>query len=369
MASQPLLTGTIADTGADERKIRLMIVDDSAVARAVLARMISSNPAFEIVDQVASAQEALESLDRHTVDVMLLDIEMPGRNGIAALPELLARSNGARVLIVSALAEDGAATTIEALTLGAADTLAKPGRNAFGGRFAEILCERLLRLGPSHGQPVGTGARAPQPLEALVPVKLPNADLGPIECVAIGASTGGLHAITEFFGALPASFDVPILITQHLPEVFMPYFAQQLQGSTGRKAIVARDGMAIERGTLHIAPGNAHLCVERHAGRIIVRLSRTRAESRCLPSVDPMLASVAEIFGDGAVGVMLSGMGRDGCLGAERLAGTGAELLVQNIDSSVVWGMPGSVAKAGIATAVLRPAAIAGHLARRQGVR
>ena len=117
MASQPLLTGTISDTGAEERKIRLMIVDDSAVARAVLARMISTNPAFEIVDQVASAQEALESLERHTVDVMLLDIEMPGRNGIAALPELLAKSNGARILIVSALAEDGAASTKPAAAL------------------------------------------------------------------------------------------------------------------------------------------------------------------------------------------------------------------------------------------------------------
>lgn len=369
MASQPLITGNGPEAEAEERKIRLMIVDDSAVARAVLARMISTNPAFQIVDQVAGAQEALDSLARQTVDVILLDIEMPGRNGIAALPELIEKSRGARILIVSALAEEGAAATVEALTLGAADTLAKPGRNAFGGRFAEILCERLLRLGNADNAAAACHPRAPQPLEALVPVSEPRADLGPLECVAIGTSTGGLHAITEFFRALPSDFDVPILITQHLPEVFMPFFAQQLQSSTGRRTIVARDGMAIGRGTLHIAPGNAHLCVERHRDRVVVRLSRQRVESRCLPSVDPMFASIAEVYGQAAAGVVLSGMGRDGCIGAERLAAIGAELLVQNIDSSVVWGMPGSVAKAGIATAVLPPAAIAGHLARRRGVK
>ncbi|RJF85484.1 chemotaxis-specific protein-glutamate methyltransferase CheB [Sphingomonas cavernae] len=346
-----------------------MIVDDSAVARAVLARMISGNPAFEIVDQVAGAQEALDSLARVSVDVILLDIEMPGRNGIAALPELIEKSQGARILIVSALAEEGAATTVEALTLGAADTLAKPGRNAFGGRFSEILCERLMRLGTA-GAAVAPGMpRQPQPLEALVPVSEPRSDLGPIQCVAIGASTGGLHAITEFFRALPDSFDAPILITQHLPEVFMPFFAQQLRGSTGRKAVVAREGMTIERGVLHIAPGNAHLCVERHGARVVVRLSRQRVESRCLPSVDPMFDSVAEVYGDAAVGIVLSGMGRDGCIGADKLAATGAELLVQNIDSSVVWGMPGSIAKAGIATAVLPPAAIATHLGKRRASR
>ncbi|WP_348636250.1 chemotaxis-specific protein-glutamate methyltransferase CheB [Sphingomonas sp. LaA6.9] len=369
MASQPLFTGKRPDTEAEPRKIRLMIVDDSAVARAVLARMISTNPAFEIVDQVASAQEALDSLARVQVDVILLDIEMPGRNGIAALPELIEKSDGARILIVSALAEEGAAATIEALTLGAADTLAKPGRNAFGGRFSEILCERLLRLGNADSVAAPGQTRLPQPLEALVRVSEPRADLGPIQCVAIGASTGGLHAITEFFRALPDDFDAPILITQHLPDVFMPFFAQQLHSSTGRKVVVAREGMTIERGMLYIAPGNAHLCVERHDKRVVVRLSRQRVESRCLPSVDPMFDSIADVYGDGAVGVVLSGMGRDGCIGAERLAATGAELLVQNIDSSVVWGMPGSVAKAGIATAVLPPAAIAAHLAKRRNSR
>lgn len=366
MATRPLSTTDRSETEPEDRKIRLLIVDDSAVARAVLARMISQNSAFEIVDAVSGAHEALESLKRITVDIILLDIEMPGRNGIAALPELLEKSNGARILIVSALAEEGAAATVEALTLGAADTLAKPGRNAFGGRFSEILCERLMRLARTESAANIDRSRPPAPLETLVPVSAPRADLGPVQCIAIGASTGGLHAIAEFFRTLPKDFSAPILITQHLPEVFMPFFAQQMQSSTARKAIVARDGMAIERGALHIAPGNAHLCVEKHGARVLVRLSKQKVESRCMPSVDPMFASVAEVYGDGAVGVVLSGMGRDGTLGAEKLAATGAELLVQNVDTSVVWGMPGSVAKAGLATAILPPAGIAAHIAKRR---
>lgn len=365
MASQAHNPRPPASPPADSRKIRLLIVDDSAVARAVLARMISQDPSFEIVEAVPGAQEALECLARFTVDVILLDIEMPGRNGIAALPELIEKSAGARILIVSALAEDGAAATVEALTLGAADTLAKPGRNAFGGRFSAILCERLARLGRLEAVAGPAPMKEPEPLETLVPVVASRTNLGAVRCLAIGASTGGLHAIAEFFRALPAEFNAPILITQHLPPIFMPFFAQQIHTATGRKAVVARTGMSIEQGTLYIAPGDSHLCLERVGDRVFTRLSQKKAESGCLPSVDPMFESVAEIYGDSAIGIVLSGMGRDGTLGAHKLAEIGAEILVQNVDSSVVWGMPGSVAKAGIANAVLPPDCIANHVSRR----
>lgn len=363
MATLTLPERETRHTERSPARIRLMIVDDSAVARAVLARMITQNPLFEIVAAVPCARDALDCLDHMRVDVILLDIEMPGRSGIDALPEIIAKARGARILIVSALAEDGAAATVEALTLGAADTLAKPGKGSFGGRFSQILCDRLARLGRDE-------RAAPAPSARIVTVppprpKLRQAVAGDLACIAIGASTGGLHALAEFLRALPASVDAPILVTQHLPAVFMPYFAEQMEAHASRKAVVAREGMTLQNGRLHIAPGDAHLQVERHGNRVIVCLAQHRAESGCLPSVDPMFDSVARVYGSGAVGVVLSGMGRDGVLGAARLAAAGAELLVQTCESSVVWGMPGAVAKAGLASAVLAPADIARHIGRR----
>jgi two-component system chemotaxis response regulator CheB len=343
----------------------LLIVDDSAVARAVLARMISQHDCFEIVDAVASAADALARLAMPdgAVDVILLDIEMPGRSGIAALPDLIERSGGARVLVVSALADDGAAATVEALTLGAADTLPKPGVGSFGGQFSEVLRERLLRLGRAETvRPVERPTSAIRLTYPLAPIR---ADDRALECIAIGGSTGGPHAIAALLRALPAALDVPILVTQHLPAAFMPIFAGQIESLSGRKTVVAREGMTIAHGRVHIAPGHAHLCVERIDNDVIVRLRQHVVSSGCLPSVDPMFTTVAAAYGAAVAGVVMSGMGRDGTVGARDLIEAGADLWAQDAESSVIWGMPGSVAKAGLAVAVLPPDGIARRLQRR----
>lgn len=357
-----------AEPGPDSAvsPIRLLIVDDSAVARAVLARMISQDPIFEIVDAVASAQMAIDRLAllAKLVDVILLDIEMPGRSGIAALPELIARSDGARVMVVSAVAEEGAAATVEALTLGAADTLAKPGTGTFGGRFAEVLRDRLIKLGRRDETPRAIDAEAPRVRPAPSPISLRAADK-PLDCIAIGASTGGLHALARLLRALPQSLEAPILITQHLPEAFMSYFAEQMQSISGRKAVVARPGMPVLAGRIHVAPGNAHLCVENIDGKHSIYLPNHPASSGCLPSVDPMFESIATSYGDHAAGVVLSGMGRDGSEGARNMVDAGADVFAQDVETSVVWGMPGSIARAGIASAVLPPEDIARLLQRR----
>jgi two-component system chemotaxis response regulator CheB len=347
-------------TGA-ERPIRLLIVDDSAVARAVFTRMVGDRPEFEIAATVPSADAALSFLAHQRVDIILLDIEMPGQDGLTALPGLIEASAGARVLIVSSSADDGAAATIQALTLGAADTLAKPGAGAFGGRFAEILSDKLIRIGhaPTEG---AADSRAREPMPAL---RLRGLGNHRVACVAVGASTGGLHALSDLLRGLPPPFAPPILITQHLPPSFMPIFAAQVQDMAGRPTTVARPGMALARGRILVAPGDGHLSIEMAGGMPRVRITNERVESGCLPSVDPMLASVAEAFGTGAVGVVLSGMGRDGLRGAERLAAIGADIFVQDRDSSVVWGMPGAVATAGHASAMLPPFQIADILARR----
>ena len=337
--------------------VRLMIVDDSPIARAVLSRMLSSYKEFEVVALAGNAGEALDALATLSVDIVLLDVEMPGTSGLEALPEILRRGNGARVLIVSSLAEDGAASTVRALALGAADTLPKPGTGNFGGRFSEVLADRLRRIGRSQRD---TPEAPPQPGPSLTLRAMPQAKLS---CLALGASTGGLHALGEFLRALPPRIDAPILITQHLPAVFMPFFARQIEAASGRPALVAAEGQALRPDLILIAPGDAHLTLERTGVRVSVKLDRTASSSGCLPSVDPMLRSLGEVYGKGGVGVVLSGMGRDGLIGSVRLVEQGGAVIAQDRETSAVWGMPRAVAEAGLASAVLPPAQLARRIA------
>ena len=345
-----------------EAPFRLMIVDDSTVARAVLSRMVASNSDFEVVALAGNAGEALDALKTVEVDIVLLDVEMPGASGLDALPEIIRAGRGAKVLIVSSMAEDGAEVTVRALAEGAADTLPKPGTGYFAGRFSEVLADKLRRIGRAGRQrdrnlPNGTA-------DKIRLRDMPDAVLG---CVALGASTGGLHALVEFLRALPPKIGAPILVTQHLPPIFMPYFARQLETASGRAACVAEDGRRLVADLVHIAPGDAHLCVEQRSGTVRIRLDRNAAPSGCLPSVDPMLHSVAESFGDGAIGVMLSGMGRDGLIGSRRLVESGGAMLAQDQYSAAIWGMPRAIAEAGLASAVLPPRELARRIAQRAG--
>ncbi len=336
--------------------IRVLIVDDSAVARAALSRMISDAPAFEVVAALDGARRAIDWLATGSVDIVLLDIQMPGLDGIAALPELVDASGGARVLIVSTLAGDGARATIQALALGAADTLAKPEIGALGRQFGAVLIDKMLRLGKATPAAFAE-AREPQLLRSVVET--------PVACLAIGASTGGLHALAAFFASLPPLFDAPILVTQHLPPVFMSFFADQLSTVSGRAARVAKGGETLKRGEIVVAPGEAHLGLMR-TGRIVKAvLLNEAAVSRCCPSVDPMFTSVAKVFGDGAIGVVMTGMGRDGEIGAQAIADAGGTVIVQDAVSSAVWGMPGTVARAGLASLIAPPAGLACYVARR----
>jgi two-component system chemotaxis response regulator CheB len=360
-ASASRAAGSIVS--GDMRPIRLLIVDDSAVARAVFTRMIAARREFDIAATVSSADAALAFLSGAWVDIIILDIEMPGIDGLTALPDLLAASNGARVLIVSSSADEGAAATMRALTLGAADTLAKPGAGSFGGRFADILAEKLIRIGHARNQQ----RVVPGPAESGGDgqVEMRPLSSGPIACIAIGASTGGLHALSEFLCALPEEFDAPILITQHLPPVFMSFFAAQIEEISGRTTRVAHEGAPLMSGEIMVAPGEGHLGVEMVRGAPLARVIKGRVESGCMPSVDPMFETVAAAFGEQAVGVILSGMGRDGTIGARAMVDAGSDVLLQNRETSVVWGMPGAAAMAGMGCAILPPAQLAELIARR----
>jgi two-component system chemotaxis response regulator CheB len=342
-----------------EPPIRLLLVDDSSVARAVLTRMIAGRPGLEVAATASSAAEALALLGAAIFDIVILDIEMPGESGLDALPDILRAGRGARVLIVSSLAECGAEASVRALALGAADAMSKPGSGMFGGRFADELAERLRRIGRvgaiDRNGPAGK------------PARLRDVHDWRPSCIAIGASTGGIPAIHDFLAGLPPRVGLPILVTQHLPPLFMPYFARQLEQVSGRATFVAEDGVTLIDDAIHIAPGKAHLRVAVSGGKVRVALDERPAPSGCRPSVDPMLASVGEVYGRGGVAVVLSGMGRDGLIGSGALAAAGGIVLAQDEASSAIWGMPRAVAEAGLATAILSPGGLAAQVTTRIG--
>ena len=341
-----------------------MIVDDSIVARSVFQTILADYPEFDIVATASTADQALDKLLSCVVDIVLLDLAMPGMDGFTALPEIIARGRGARVLIVSTSASEGAETCVRALTLGAADTLEKPSAGTYRDHFAGALVEKLRRIGESRAAD-REGPRAAVQAAPVAPDVTRPVISGPVDCLAIGSSTGGLHALAELFDALPSACDMPVLITQHLPASFMPYFAKQMTEIAGRPASVAKDGASLQRGQILVAPGNAHIGLRSIGGLPRIILNRDPAPSGCLPSVDPMFQAVAQQFGERAFAVVLTGMGRDGSIGAKDIVAAGGEIAAQDRATSVVWGMPGSVASAGLASTIARPAGIAGRIADR----
>ena len=346
-----------------KRRIRLMIVDDSVVARSVLSRMVGSDDAFEIAAVAGTAEDAIDALQAVRVDTILLDLEMPGAGGLRSIPRILDNACGAHIMIVSSMAEEGAEETVSALALGAADALPKPGTGRFNGRFSEVLVSRLKALGyaddkrPAVAKPVSPVVHAP--LRAM--------SAEPVELLAIGASTGGIHALNSFFETLPKRIGVPILVTQHLPVPFMPVFARQLGIAAKREALVAEEGMSLLPDRIIIAPGDAHLMVVDGPDEPIVHLDRSASYSGCMPSVDPMFQSASALFGAAAAGVVLTGMGRDGVQGAARIVAAGGSVLAQDEASCAVWGMPRAILEAGLACAIMPPDKLARRIGSRVG--
>jgi two-component system chemotaxis response regulator CheB len=236
----------------------------------------------------------------------------------------------------------------------------KPGTGRFNGKFSEILVAKLKALGHATVQPLP----APKP-QGGTQTLLRAMPVDPIGVLAIGASTGGIHALGSLFAALPPKIGIPILVTQHLPMPFMSVFARQLGAVANRDAVVAEDGMTLTPDRIFIAPGDAHLTLEPGAVAPVIRLTRGRSNSGCMPSVDPMLASIGALYGSRALGVVLTGMGRDGVEGATRVVACGGSIMTQDEASCAVWGMPRAVLEAGLACAVLPP----DKIGRRIGAR
>ncbi len=340
--------------------IRVVVCDDSAVIRSILCRVLAGDDGIAVVGRACNGQEALDLVRTRPdlADVLVLDIEMPVMDGLTALPLLLAAAPGLRVIIASTLTTRGAATTLEAMRLGAVDYVPKPSAAALSG---DLAFQREL-LGKVKGLGRRTHA-APKllPLRSAVAVRP--------RLLAIGSSTGGPQALVALLQALraqlgPAGLDVPAVLTQHMPPAFTPLLAEQLTRLGGLPCTEAVDGAVLQPGRLHLAPGGRHLLVVRQGNALVARLDDGPPENFCRPSVDPMLRSATQACDGKVLMLMLTGMGHDGLAGTQALVTAGGAALAQDEASSVVWGMPGAIARAGLCQAVLPLPAMAERAVR-----
>jgi two-component system chemotaxis response regulator CheB len=341
------------------KPVQVLVVDDSAVVRGFIVRCLTANPRVEIAGSCSNGEMAVAQAKRKQVDVVVLDIEMPVMDGLEALPRLLQASPGVQVVMASTLTKRNAAITMRALSLGAADYIAKPATDQLrtSEEFGRELTRKVIALG-------NRAAAIAKPRSAVTAtrVELRASPPGVPGIVAIGSSTGGPKALLTLLGNLPPAISCPIVIAQHMPPTFTTVLAQHIAQASGRSCQEAEDGMAIKAGAIYLAPGDYHLVLAASPNGVIARVNQEPPENFCRPSVDPLFRSVAKLFGSAGCAVVLTGMGSDGCAGARTMAAAGATILAQDEATSVVWGMPGAVAQAGICTAVLPLPQIAGHL-------
>lgn len=365
-------------TGA--KPISVMVVDDSAVIRGMLSRILDSEPDIQVITSASNGKFAIESLTQFDPQVIILDIEMPVMDGLTALPEILKKRPNVNVVMASTLTAKNAAISLRALSAGASDYVTKPSSVA-GLRgaddFKRELVEKVRALGGGVAAPgrvsrpvarapkpftqTGKSARAPS-IGASAEIKLRPKPLFRPTLMVIGASTGGPQALFSLFEELKNRINVPILVTQHMPPTFTTILAERLGAISGLDAQEAKDGEPLARGTLRVAPGNFHMIVSREKGQDLLRLTSTPPENFCRPAVDPLFRSVAEIFGNKVLAIVLTGMGADGAKGATQIAEAGGGVIAQDEATSVVWGMPGATASAGICNAVLPLPEIPGYI-------
>lgn len=362
--------GSLNSHGQDKsRKIRVMLVDDSAVIRGLIARTLEAEDDIEIVGSVHNGLVAVNNIAKSDPDVVILDIEMPEMDGLTALPLLLKASPRSKVLMCSTLSARGADVSIRAMDLGAADCIVKPtssseigGSEDFKGNLIRLVRGLSKVAGPRDQQPADATASkfsAAQPTlvrpaqqETFTLKSSAEIYTGAPSLIAIGSSTGGPQALFTVLKHLK-NVNVPIVITQHMPKTFTALLAKHIEQNCGVPAFEGADGMRIEAGKAYVATGGYHMVFEKMAGGTNIKIVDTEPENYCKPSVEPMMRSAISIYGNKILAVMLTGMGSDGLKSFTSLADMGGRIIAQNKESSVVWGMPGAVATAGICAHVM----------------
>ncbi|MBE0529607.1 MAG: chemotaxis response regulator protein-glutamate methylesterase [Rhodospirillales bacterium] len=352
-----------------------MLVDDSAVVRGLITRMIEAEPDIDVVASVGNGQLAVSGLARADADVVILDIEMPVMDGLTALPKLLEIDPDVKVIIASTLSLHNAEISIRALQAGAADYVPKPSaaRDISGASdFRRELIEKIRSLGGARrraraGRPIRRAA--PQTIAKLPPkpIVLRAASTMSVDVLAIGSSTGGPQALLSLLKGIGPNLRVPTFITQHMPATFTAVLADHIARTTGLACAEAKDGEVVTPGRTYLAAGNFHMVVERKGVRQVVRLDSGPPENYCRPSVNPMLRSLAHVYGGRVLTAILTGMGSDGLIGGRAVAAAGGTVIAQDEATSVVWGMPGAVATDGICSAVLPLSQIAPFVTKMIG--
>jgi two-component system chemotaxis response regulator CheB len=387
-----VLAARLAPTA--ERQIRVMIVDDAVVARSMMTRWVEAEPDMMIAAALRSGREALERIEADDPDVVLLDVDMPELDGITALPLLLGKKRDAVVIMVSTLTRRSAELSLRALALGATDYIPKPESTyeaMTSAAFRRELIDKIRGLArkrsvmrehpapplapeeaprPRIQPPEHLRAPAPAPEIRPLPTQKPQIILRPFGMIVprvlvIGSSTGGPQALTSLLEKLTAAIDrAPVLITQHMPPTFTTVLAEHLRRVSGRGAHEAEDGEAVLAGSVYLAPGGHHMRVVRDGDVVKIALDDDPPINFCRPSVDPLFSSATTVWGAGVLAVVLTGMGTDGTRGAADIVAAGGSVIAQDEASSVVWGMPRSVAQAGLCSAVLPLDQIAGKVLR-----
>jgi len=354
--------------GAGE--IRVLVVDDSAVIRGLTKRWVEAEADMVVVGAASNGEQAIAETKKCNPDVVVLDIEMPKMDGLTALPQILKHDPTIKVVMSSTLTARNAEISLKALSLGAADYVPKPEASAeLGARstFQRELIDKIRALAqtrrPAARDRSAPAARPSAKSSGTGPawtlhsskqgIKLRPSKAFRPDVVLIGSSTGGPQALQAVMRSLAGKIRQPILITQHMPATFTTILAQHINAIPGVSCVEAEQGMAIKPGTAYLAPGGLHMLVDGHVGNCRVRLTEDPPENFCRPAVDPMFRSAVDAFGGKILAIVLTGMGHDGLNGGQEIIDKGGTLMAQDEATSVVWGMPGAVATAGLCSAVL----------------
>jgi two-component system chemotaxis response regulator CheB len=366
-----------------DRVIKVLIVEDSMIIRALLRRMLDEQEDVTVVEMAENGKEGIEKAEKTKPDIILLDIEMPIMTGLEALPHLRKIVPNAKIIIVSTLSYAGAEVTLQALEKGAADFIQKPTmkNNLSIEDFTRELISKILVLGKARSTvqmvnplalpsslekkdfPSSAAAARSVPVASPVVISAgqPTITLRkyslalPPKIFAIGSSTGGPEALTQFFAQLRGKFpwDIPIVVTQHMPAFFTSVFAGHITKASDMPCYEAKNGDILKPRTIYIAPGDYHMVFVREGDAVKVVLNQNPAVNFCRPAVDPMFESLVEIYKGSILAAIFTGMGQDGLNGSRLITEQGGMLIAQDQKSSVVWGMPGAVATAGLCSAVL----------------
>jgi two-component system chemotaxis response regulator CheB len=358
--------------------ISVLVVDDSVVVRRLVTDVLNEDVDIQVVGTAPNGQIALAKIPQLNPDVISLDVEMPVMDGLETLRVLRTTYPEIPVIMFSTLTERGAAATLEALELGAADYVTKPANvgsvQASMASVREQLVPRIKALhahsrrGRAVHQPLPRQAQGPRPglpsTPASGPVLRTAQVTAPVGVVLVGVSTGGPDALATVLPALPATFAAPILVVQHMPPTFTRLLAQRLDARSALEIREAQDGDVVRAGRVLLAPGDYHVRLQRRGAEVVARLDQGTPENFCRPSVDVLFRSAAQVYGDACLAVVLTGMGSDGARGAAEIVAAGGRVVAQDQETSVVWGMPGAVAQAGLVSQLLPLADVAPALTR-----